>query len=150
MIVYDIACPQGHVFEAWFGSSAAFDDQRARGMLSCPICGAADVQKAVMAPNVGAKGNTKPDSAPVAMRGGTPAPAQVKSLLAALAKAQARMLEGSEDVGRRFADEARAIHDGAADERSIHGQATAEEARALLDDGVAVMPLLIVPPDSVH
>jgi hypothetical protein len=152
MIVYDIVCPQGHVFEAWFGSSTEFDDQRERGLLSCPVCGAGDVRKAVMAPHVGPKGNMKPDNAPVPMRGGPPAPEQMKTFLAALAKAQAKALEGSEDVGRRFAEEARAMHDGVADERSIHGQATAEEARALIEDGVPVMPLPlpIVPPDSVH
>jgi hypothetical protein len=152
MIVYDIACPEGHVFEAWFGSSEDFDDQRARNLLSCPVCGAGEVRKAVMAPNVAPKGNSRPDATPVPMRAGSPPPEQVKHLLAALAKAQAKVLEGSEDVGRSFADEARAIHDGVADERPIHGQATADEARALIDDGVPVMPLPlpIVPQGSVH
>ena len=151
MIVFDLACGQGHVFEAWFGSSADYEDQRARKLVACPICGASDVAKAVMAPNVGAKGNRA--SAPVPMRSsGPPAPAEMKTMLAALAKAQAKMLEGSEHVGARFADEARAIHDGDAPERAIHGRATAEEARSLADDGVPVMPLPMpfVPPDASH
>jgi hypothetical protein len=150
MIVFDLSCTQGHVFEAWFGSSADYEDQRARGLVSCPICGGSDVAKAVMAPNVGAKGNRA--SAPVPMQSATPAPAEMKQVLAALAKVQARMLEGSEHVGKRFADEARAIHDGDAPERPIHGEATQAEAKALIEDGVpvAALPLPVVPPDSAH
>lgn len=151
MIVFDLGCSAGHVFEAWFGSSADYEDQRERGLVSCPMCGAREVRKAVMAPNVAAKGNRA--AATVPMRGGpAPAPAEMKAVLAALAKAQARMLEGSEHVGRRFADEARAIHDGDAPERAIHGVATPDEAKALLDDGVpvAALPLPIAPPGSTH
>jgi len=151
MIVFDLACGEGHVFEAWFGSSGDYEHQRERGLVSCPICGAGEVSKAVMAPNVGAKGNRT--AATVPMRGGVaPAPAEMKAVLAALAKAQARLLEGSEHVGKRFADEARAIHDGDAPERPIHGQATHEEAKALVEDGVPVapLPLPVVAPDSTH
>ncbi len=151
MIVFDLSCGAGHVFEAWFGSSADYEDQRVRGLVACPICGASDVAKAVMAPNVGAKGNRA--SPPVPMQsGGPPAPAQMKALLAALAKAQATMLEGSEHVGMRFADEARAIHDGDAPERAIHGQATLAEAKALAEDGVPVapLPLPVIPPDLAN
>ena len=151
MIVFDLGCGEGHVFEAWFGSSADYEDQRARGLVSCPICGASDVTKALMAPNVGAKGNRAPAAVP--MRSGrTPAPAEMKAALAALAKAQAKLLEGSEHVGKRFADEARAIHDGDAPERPIHGQATHAEAKALIEEGVPVapLPLPIVPPDATN
>jgi len=146
MIVFDLACGQGHVFEAWFGSSIDYESQRENGLVSCPICGAREVGKAVMAPNVGAKGNRIP--AVVPMRSGPPAPADLKAALAALARA----LEGSEHVGVRFAAEARAIHDGEAPERAIHGQATVEEAKALVDDGVPVvpLPLPIVPPEVSH
>jgi hypothetical protein len=152
MIVFDLACPQSHVFEAWFGSSADYEAQRARGLVSCPICGAGEVSKAVMAPNVAPKGNQASAPAVPMQSGGTPAPAEMKALLKALAKAQAKMLEGSQDVGRGFAAEARAIHDGSAPERLIHGQATREEAKALIEDGVSVtpLPLPIVPPDSTH
>ena len=151
MIVFDLVCGEGHVFEAWFGSSADYEDQRGRGLVSCPICGASQVGKALMAPNVGAKGNRAPAAVPM-RSGGTPAPAEMKAMLAALAKAQAKLLEGSEHVGKRFADEARAIHDGDAPERPIHGQATQAEAKALIEEGVPVapLPLPIVPPDSAH
>ena len=150
MIVFDLACGQGHVFEAWFGSSGDYEDQRTRGLVACPVCGAGDVAKAAMAPNVAPKGNRA--GPPVPMQGGTPPPAEAKAMLAALARAQAKMLEGSEHVGPRFAAEARAIHDGDAPERQIHGQATRAEAKALIEEGVAVMPLPlpVVPPEISH
>lgn len=152
MIVFDLSCGTGHVFEAWFGSSVDYEDQRARGLVACPICGATEVDKAVMAPNVAPKGNSQPANMPVPMQGGTPAPAQMKAMLAALARAQAKILEGSEHVGSRFASEARAIHDGDAPERPIHGEATLQEAKALIEEGVPVapLPLPIVPPESAH
>ena len=151
MIVFDLACPTGHVFEAWFGSTADYEAQRERGLVSCPMCGASDITKALMTPNVGAKGNSKANL-PVPMHGGTSPPAEIKAMLAALARAQAKALEGSEHVGRRFAEEARAIHDGDAIHRPIHGEATREEAKALIEDGVAVapLPLPIIPPEASH
>lgn len=149
MIVFDLQCTRGHVFESWFGSSEDYEDQRARGLVACPLCGDPAVEKAVMAPRVAAKSNQRP--APPAASGGDAAPARMKALLAAVAAAQREMLAGSEDVGRRFAEEARAIHAGESDARAIHGRASIDEARALLDEGVTVMPLLVPPPDEpVH
>ncbi|PZU10221.1 DUF1178 family protein [Sphingomonas sp.] len=164
MIVFDLRCGGGHVFEAWFGSTGDYEGQRARGLVSCPMCGSGEVDKAVMAPNVGPKGNQLPAAARpaglpsqaaspgAAVQGGMPAPAEMKALLTALAEAQTRMLEGSEHVGRRFAEEARAIHDGDAPERIIHGEATAEEAKALAEDGVPVahLPFPVVPPERIQ
>ena len=105
MIIFDLKCaPQGHVFEAWFGSTEDYEAQQARGLVSCPLCGAGDVDKAPMAPRVGAKGNQAEG----------PAPEQMKAMLAGLADAQKQLLETSEHVGARFVDEARAIHLGEA------------------------------------
>jgi hypothetical protein len=148
MIVFDLACGQRHVFEAWFGSTEDYESQRARGLVACPICGATEIGKAVMAPNVAPKGNQGNGIVP--MQAG--APAEMKKMLAALAKAQAQLLEKSEHVGAKFASEARAIHEGDAPERAIHGQATHEEAKALVEDGVPVapLPLPVVPPDTTH
>ncbi len=148
MIVFDLACGQRHVFEAWFGSTEDYEGQRARGLVACPICGSIEIGKAVMAPNVAPKGNQGNGIVP--MQGG--APAEMKKMLAALAKAQAQLLEKSEHVGANFASEARAIHEGDAPERAIHGQATHEEAKALVEDGVPVapLPLPVVPPDTTH
>ena len=157
MIVFDLRCGRDHVFEAWFGSTDDYEGQRNRGLVSCPLCGSGEVAKAVMAPAVGAKGNRLLAPAPAAgkpvpMRAGPPAPAEMKAMLTALAKAQAKALEGSEHVGRRFAEEARAIHDGDAPDRIIHGETTPAEARALIEDGVPVSPLPfpVVPPRQVQ
>jgi hypothetical protein len=132
--------PQRHVFEAWFGSSEEFEAQKARGLVSCPLCGSGEVDKAPMAPRVGAKGNQAE---------GLP-PAQMKALLGAMADAQKQMLENSEHVGPRFADEARAIHLGETEARAIHGQATPAQADALRDEGIPVAPLPfpVIPPED--
>ena len=143
MIIFDLKCaPQGHVFEAWFGSSEEYEGQRARGLVSCPLCGSGEIAKAPMAPAVGAKGN-QGDGLP---------PAQMKALLGAMADAQKKMLETSEHVGPRFADEARAIHLGEAEARAIHGQATPAQADELREEGVPVAPLPfpVIPPDETN
>jgi hypothetical protein len=150
VIVFDLKCGAGHVFEAWFGSSTAYADQRVAGLVACPICGSAEVDKAVMAPNVGAKGNqAAPASSPP-----TPAvtPEAMKAAIAALSAMQAKMLEGSQWVGSAFADKARAMHLGDATPAPIHGQATRAEAEALAEEGVPVapLPLPVVPPEACN
>ncbi|MEA3029282.1 MAG: hypothetical protein QOG13_607 [Sphingomonadales bacterium] len=138
MIIFDLRCAsQGHVFEAWFGSTEEFEAQRSAGLVACPICGAADVDKAPMAPRVGAKGNAS---------GELPAEA-VKAALAGMAEAQKKLLETSEHVGDRFPDEARAIHLGEAEARAIHGRASAADAESLRDEGIPIAPLPFDVPD---
>lgn len=140
MIVFDLACAEnGHVFEGWFGSTEDYEDQRTKGWLSCPMCGSADIGKAVMAPRVAAKGNQRAETAPVPLA--NDGPGKLRQMMAALAEAQTKALEGSDYVGERFADEARAMHLGEAEHRAIHGQASIDDARALIDEGVAVSPL---------
>jgi hypothetical protein len=136
MIIFDLKCaPQGHVFEAWFGSGDEYESQQGRGLVACPLCGSAEVAKAPMAPALGSQG------------GGGEAPhlagdpQGVKEMLAAAAAVQRRLLEGSEAVGDRFTDEARAIHLGDAPQRAIHGRATREQAESLAEEGVALAPL---------
>lgn len=157
MIVFDLACKDArHVFEIWFGSSADYEDQKARGLVSCPYCGSTQVDKAVMAPNVGAKGNSRnvpsvvEDAGSVSAAANMPTPAQFKEMVAKLAEAQARMLEKSDYVGTNFAEEARSMHLGEQESRPIHGQTSADEARALIEEGVPVAPLLLPvrPPKS--
>ncbi len=157
MIVFDLCCRAGdHRFEAWFASSESFADQQARGLIACPVCGDSVVQKAVMAPRVGAKSNQRGAPAPPAPA--APDAAQqaasdaMRGMLAAIASRQAEMLPHSRWVGRDFADAARAMHEGRAPEDLIHGQASPEEARALHDDGIAAIPLLVpvAPPDAVN
>jgi hypothetical protein len=154
VIVFDLRCRQAHVFEAWFGSSAAFEDQQARGLLACPMCGDDGIVKAVMAPNVGAKGNSRSVPAPHVEAAAPPAltPETMKAALHALAQAQAQALEKSEWVGRAFADRARAMHVGETAATPIHGETTLAEAKALVEEGVpiAALPLPVVPPDTVN
>ena len=140
MIVFDLKCSNMHVFEAWFGSSADYEDQRARNLVSCPMCGDGAVEKAVMAPSIGAKGNQQIEVTPAAM----------KAAMAALAAAQAKALEKSEWVGASFAGRARAMHAGEEDHALIHGQATVAETKALIEEGVPVapLPLPVVPPEA--
>lgn len=132
MIVFDLKCGQGHVFEAWFGSSADYEAQRARGLVACPLCNSAEVDKAVMAPAVPAKSNQQGDRRPVASGD--------DDRMARLLALQREMEAKSDYVGSRFAAEARALHE-AGEARAIHGEATVAEARALAEDGVPVMPL---------
>lgn len=139
MIVFDLKCVGGHVFEAWFGSSRDYEDQRTRGLVQCPLCGSDKIDKAVMAPRVGAKGNqAQPAEAPHAA---STDPEAVKAMLAAVAAMQKKLLENSSYVGPRFAEEARAIHEGESEARPIHGQASRAEAEALAADGIEVTPL---------
>lgn len=143
MIVFDLRCGGGHVFEAWFGSSDAYESQRSAGHVRCPICDDDAVTKAVMAPAISAKSNSKPPP---------PTPEAVKAAMKMLATQQAKALETSEWVGTTFADRARAMHLGDEKQATIHGQASLAEAKALVEDGVPVAPLLlpIVPPGKAN
>ena len=143
MIVFDLKCGgAGHVFEAWFGSSGDYEDQRARGLVQCPLCGNGEIGKALMAPRLGAKGNQlNAGSSPVL------SDPDAKQVLARIAALQAKLLERSEHVGMRFAAEARAIHHGEAEARPIHGRATRAEAESLAEEGVPVAPLPLPVPD---
>jgi len=134
MIVFDLQCQDsGTVFEAWFRSGADYDEQAARGLVECPVCRSTRIGKAPMAPRVPAK---------------SPSPMPLEEL----AELQSALLKDSEWVGDRFADEARSMHLGEVEARPVHGQATAAEARALVDDGVPVapLPLPVVPPTQVN
>jgi hypothetical protein len=159
MIVFDLACRDGHRFEGWFGSSGDFEDQRARGLLACPSCGSAEVPKAPMAPAVPAKGNQRQDvlpaQGPQALTqavANTPMPPEVQKALAALAKVQAEALKNSTWVGDKFAEETRKMHYGERDEAPIHGQASLAEAKALIEEGVPVAPLPfpVAPPEKLN
>lgn len=130
MIVFDLRCGNDHVFEAWFASSDAFEDQQRRALVGCPMCGNSEVAKAVMAPRIAGTGE-----------GGSFDPAQAKAMLAKLAGMQKEALKDSRWVGKSFAADARAMHHGEAPHAPIHGEATAAEARSLIEDGVAVAPL---------
>ena len=153
MIRYDLACSAGHEFESWFRDSAAFDQQIAAGFVTCPVCGTVDVSKRVMAPAIarGGKARTEPAAvAPsVAVEPGAGPVALVsekeRELRAMLGEVRRFIEQNSEDVGRRFPDEARRMHSGEIEHRAIRGEADASEVKSLLDDGIEVMPLPSLP-----
>lgn len=120
MIVYRLVCDQDHEFESWFPDSAAYDTQAVKGQVACPVCDSRKIRKAPMAPRIG-KGRS--ETAAVEMK-------------AALRRLRDEVEKNCEPVGDRFADEARKIHYGEAEKRSIYGQATADEARELTEEGV--------------
>jgi hypothetical protein len=166
MIAYDLVCAAGdHRFEGWFASSAEFDRQKEQGLVSCPYCGSGEIAKAMMAPNIGRKGNqalsrpSNEQTAPSPSENSEPSlqvsnqpevPPEIRNAIAEIAKMQNKMLEKSEWVGRQFAEEARAIHYGESGARTIHGEATHDEALALHEEGVSVapLPLPFIPPQA--
>lgn len=146
MIRYTLRCDDGHAFESWFASSAAYDALETAGQLACAVCGSAAVSKALMTPAVAAPGRSDPAAAPDPAPMTTALSAPVDSRVArALAALRAEIEAKADYVGPRFAQEARRIHAGEAEERAIWGQATGEEARALVEDGVPVAPLPFFP-----
>jgi hypothetical protein len=136
MIKYALVCEFGHEFEGWFGSSSEFDEQSSEGLLACPACGTTAVRKQIMAPAVA---GTK--------KRGAPEPAMRQLMMEAMGKVRKHVEDTFDYVGDRFAKEARAIHEGKAEERGIYGQATQAEVRSLVEDGVPVAPLPPAPPE---
>ena len=133
MIVFDLQCRDGCAsFEAWFRSTADYEEQRAQDLVECPFCRSVDVEKAPMAPRVPKKGSATP--------------------IARLAAMQAELLKDSRWVGDQFVDTARAIHNGEKPPEQVHGNATLEQAKSLVDDGIPVAPLLlpVTPPHQVN
>jgi hypothetical protein len=150
MIVYDLCCAAGHRFEGWFGSSGDYASQRARALVSCPQCGSTAVDKAPMAPAVPRKGNALAEpKQPVA---GGALPPQAVAALHKLAELQAEALKSSTWVGEAFAEQSRAIHYGEREAAPIHGQASADEARELIEEGITIAPLLfpVAAPDELN
>jgi hypothetical protein len=160
MIAFDLNCSSGHQFEGWFASSAEFDAQKANGMLMCPMCHDVMIQKALSVPNVPRKGNQRAVATPF-----VPSPVPEPSgeaeatkifppamveLVQKLARAQTEMLDKSQWVGGNFAETARAIHYGEESDRLIHGETSADETKALLEEGISVAPLLfpVIPPSA--
>lgn len=149
MIRYALACDAGHPFESWFPSSASFEEQKARGLVSCPVCDSKVIDKQLMAPGLALSRarpveHTPPREALSAVAGVSSEDAERRAMLRAVRDA---IVASADDVGPRFAEEARKIHDGEAEERLIRGSATAEEARELADEGIEFHPLPVFPED---
>jgi len=156
MIVFDLKCPQEHVFEAWFADSGTFDSQVAAGEIDCPICGDQNVEKAPMAPNIpagtgkgrgrGGGGAPARTGAPHAMNlpPGAPTPEQMGQAIKTLRKMREVVEQNFDNVGEKFPEEARKIHHGEVEKRNIYGDASKEEAAELAEEGIEVsqMPWL--------
>jgi hypothetical protein len=160
MIRYRLNCAKGHEFESWFQSSSAFDKLAKRKAVACPDCGSSKVEKALMAPSVktskakrrieaepASEAPAKPEAPAAGSIAMASLPPEQRAFIDAMRKIRDHVKQNSEYVGPRFAEEARKIHHAEAEARGIHGEATPEEAKALLDDGIEVLPLPVLPDD---
>ena len=139
MIRFSLRCERDHDFEAWFRNGGDFDAQKARGLVTCPACGSQKVEKALMAPAV----STGRKREKLALALGQ----EQRRMMAQLKAMSEKVRENADHVGGKFAEEARKIHFGEVEPRGIYGEATAEEARGLVEDGVEFMPLPVFPED---
>lgn len=140
MIQYSLVCDSSHRFDAWFRNAEAYDEQAARGIVSCPVCGSAKVGKAIMAPAV-----ARTDTGKVAVSAGHPSHAEIRAFLSAMRK---KVIAEADYVGDRFAEEARKIHFNETDPRGIYGEATREEVTGLLEEGIDILPLPQAPEEA--
>ena len=156
MIRYSLRCERGHAFESWFQSSSAYESQEKRKLVTCPACGTAKVERAIMAPQiVSKKGRETAVTAPAAPADAT-APtststpllmAQERELRAKLKELRDHIVKNADNVGERFPSEARKMHYGDIEHRPIYGEASPDEARSLIEEGVEVSPLPVLPDD---
>jgi hypothetical protein len=158
MIHYNLRCKKGHAFESWFQSSSAYEVQEKRRLVSCPVCGSTHVERAIMAPRIVSKKGREaapadllPSPAPATeIAAPSPMPllmAQERELRAKLKELRDHIVKNADNVGERFPNEARKMHYGDVEHRPIYGEATPDEAKALIDEGVEVMPLPALPED---
>ena len=150
MIRYALACKNGHSFESWFGDSAAYDKQAKRGLVTCPHCGSNKVEKTIMAPQLAntrkrkrsAPASSSSETAPVAMLS-----PQEKELRQKLREIRDHLTQNAEHVGQKFPDEARKMHYGEIEHRSIYGEASPDQAKELAEEGIEFHPLPVLPED---
>jgi len=160
MIRYSLRCERDHTFESWFQDSSAYDAQVKRKLVSCPVCTSVKIEKAIMAPRiVGKKGRERAEPVPAAPPTVASAPAEAPAASTPLMMAQERELraklkelrdhivQNADNVGERFPNEARKMHYGDIEHRPIYGEASPEEARSLIDEGIEVSPLPVLPED---
>jgi hypothetical protein len=154
MIRYALLCEKGHAFESWFQDSAAYDNQAKRGLVSCPHCGSAKVDKAIMAPRLaGSRKGAMPIAAPSELPAAAPqdkAPVamispQEQELRAKLKELRDHLTQNADHVGAKFPEEARKMHYGETEHRSIYGEASPEDAKALAEEGIEFHPLPVLP-----
>ena len=145
MIHYDLVCDRGHEFDGWFASSDAYDKQVLHGRVECMHCGSTKIEKQLMAPGIPSKSNRRTDVVPMHAGPVDPRAAQMMQMMREYRK---HVDAHSEDVGKSFAEEARKIHYKESEERGIRGQATRDEAMELLEEGIDVHPLPVLPEEG--
>jgi len=146
MIRYDLICDKEHDFDGWFRNSEAYDAQAAAGQVACPVCGSTTVAKQLMTPGIPAKSNQRAEGRMPVFAGQKDE--KVAELVEAVRKLRRQVEENADYVGDRFAEEARRIHYNEVKRRGIYGEASLEEAKALLEEGVEVHPLPPLPEES--
>ena len=147
MIIFELGCDAGHRFEGWFASGDDFQNQRTAGLVNCPVCGSGQIDRIPTA-KILKQRDVSPPATQEAQKHVPALPQQKREM--ALAAFIDQVMVNAEDVGARFAEEARKIHNDQAPKRTIRGTATAEETQALIEDGVPVLPLPVPPKDSWH
>jgi hypothetical protein len=151
MIHYQLQCSHDHAFDGWFKDSASFAKQAKRGLLECPVCGDAKVEQALMTPAVPKKGRSKPVASPAPAPDASPTPVAIAGdrmpdhVRAMMQRLRAEVEKSCDYVGDEFAEEARRIHRGESDRRGIYGEASADDADALADEGIEVAQIPWVP-----
>ncbi|MGO4706976.1 DUF1178 family protein [Microvirga sp. 2MCAF38] len=144
MIKYALACEKAHDFESWFPSSEAFETQRKRGFVTCPFCHSDKIEKQIMAPSIARKDKAPVSTEPQPVAALTEKEREIRAMLRALRE---QVIQNAENVGTGFAEEARKMHYGEAEQRSIYGETDHSEAKALLEEGIDVLPLPLIPDD---
>ena len=154
MIRYSLRCDRGHAFDSWFQDSAAYDKQVKRKLVSCPTCDSVKVEKAIMAPQITRKRRAEKNPAPMTSVAPSDANQPTPMLMSPENELRAKLKElrdfvksNAEDVGQRFPNEARKMHYGEIKHRPIYGEATADDAKSLIEEGVDVMPMPVLPED---
>jgi hypothetical protein len=155
MIRYALVCAKGHSFESWFQNSAAYDKQRKRGLVECPACGDSKIEKAIMAPRVSGARKRGSLPVPVATTDAAPVGAQPVAMVSPqerefrqkLKELREHLIKNSDYVGQKFPDEARKMHYGDIEHRSIYGEATPQDAKDLHEEGIEFHPLPVLPDD---
>ena len=155
MIKYALNCEQGHTFESWFQDSDAYDQQAERGLVNCPHCGSAKVEKAIMAPRLARTDKSGPIAAPVEKAAPPPAPEpttpvamispQEREFRKKLKELRDHLTANADNVGKKFPEEARKMHYGETEHRSIYGEASPQDAKELHEEGIEFHPLPVLP-----
>jgi hypothetical protein len=160
MIRYNLVCARGHEFESWFAGSAAYDKQAKRGLVECPVCGTAKVEKALMTPRLARSGKSAPAAPPAPEPAAAASPEaaapetatpvamispQEQELRTKLKELREHLVKNAENVGQQFPEEARKMHYGEKEHRSIYGTASPDDAKALHEEGIEFAPLPVLP-----